>query len=93
MKLRLSILALCAALSTGTEPVHARDLNTLDARFTICAWGKITGCALLDQDRLKHPSITPTERTLLRAVMARVQGRAFDLPALTAEFEIGRAHV
>ncbi|MDR7331102.1 hypothetical protein [Roseateles asaccharophilus] len=83
---RQLLAGLSSAAALLGSPAYARDLNTLDARFTICAWGKLKGCDLLDDRRLQHPSITSDERALVSAVMARVQRKVFDLKSLAAEF-------
>ncbi|MBQ0930369.1 hypothetical protein [Ideonella alba] len=80
------IRAAFGALFVTSLPVLARDLCTLDAQFTICQWGKVSGCELLDEKQLASPLISADERALINAVKAKVQGKVFDLKEPAREF-------
>lgn len=82
----LRMLLLAIALFGESTAAVSRNLCTPDSQFTICPWGKISGCDLLDSKRLGGTDLTPNERTMIEAVMTKVQGKVFNLRDLANEF-------
>lgn len=57
--------ATLVALLVIVAPASARDYLTKDGQFTVCKWGHLMDCELLDATREKSLDLTKDERRVL----------------------------